>query len=55
MSLKLEPTGAICGAVITGVDLRQDLSDDLVAELRSHWVDNKLLVFPDQPLTNTDL
>ncbi len=55
MSLKLEPTGATCGAVVTGIDLRQDLSNDLVAELRSHWVDNKLLVFPDQPLTNTDL
>ena len=55
MSLKLEPTGAICGAVVTGIDLRQDLSDDLVAELRSHWVDNKLLVFPEQPLTDTDL
>lgn len=55
MSLKVEPTGAICGAVVTGIDLRQDLSDDLVAELRSHWVDKKLLIFPHQSLSDHDL
>lgn len=55
MSLKVEPTGAICGAVVTGIDLREDLSDDLVAELRSHWVENKLLIYPNQTLTNADL
>lgn len=55
MSLKVEPTGARCGAVITGVDLRESLSDDLVAELRSHWVKNKLLVFPKQDLSDADL
>lgn len=55
MSFKVEPTGAICGAVITGIDLREELSQDLVAELRSHWVDNKLLIFPDQRLSDDDL
>nr|WP_070959572.1 TauD/TfdA family dioxygenase [Hyphomonas sp. Mor2] len=55
MSLKVESTGAICGAVVTGIDLREDLSDDLVAELRAHWVEHKLLIYPDQQLTDTDL
>jgi len=55
MSLNVEPTGAICGAVVTGIDLREDLSADLVAELRAHWVENKLLIFPKQQLTDTDL
>ena len=55
MSLKIEPTNAICGAVVTGIDLREDLSEDLVAELRARWVEHKLLVFPDQDLKNSDL
>lgn len=55
MSLKVESTGSICGAVVTGIDLRENLSEDLVAELRAHWLSNKLLVFPDQQLTDTDL
>lgn len=55
MSFKVEPTGAICGAIVTGIDLRGDLSQDLVAELRAHWVENKLLVFPDQQLSDDDL
>ena len=55
MSLKIESTGAVCGAVVTGIDLKEDLSPDLVAELRQHWVENKLLIFPDQPITDADL
>ena len=55
MSLTITPTGSICGAVVTGVDLAQELSADLVAELRSHWLENKVLVFPGQHLSNTDL
>lgn len=55
MSLNVESTGAICGAVVTGIDLQEDLSTDLVAELRAHWVENKLLIFPKQQLTDTDL
>lgn len=55
MSLQIRPTGSICGAVATGIDLSKDLSADLVAEIRSHWVENKLLVFPDQHLSDHDL
>ena len=55
MSLQIRSTGSICGAVATGIDLSKDLSADLVAEIRSHWVENKLLVFPDQHLSDHDL
>ena len=55
MTLKVTPTTAICGAVATGVDLCADLAPDLVAELRAHWVEHKVLVFPEQQLGNADL
>jgi taurine dioxygenase len=55
MSFSVKETGAACGAIVTGLDLREDLSPDLVAELRAHWVKHKLLVFPDQPLNDHDL
>ena len=55
MTLQVESTGASCGAIVSGIELKEDLSPDLVAELRHHWVQNKLLIFPDQPITDTDL
>jgi taurine dioxygenase len=55
MTFKVTPTGSACGAVVTGVDLTQKISADLVAELRAHWLENKVLVFPDQRLSNDDL
>lgn len=55
MGLSIKPTGAACGAVVTGIDLRGSLSPDLVAELRASWVEHKLLVFPDQNLSDHDL
>ena len=36
MTLSVTPTGAACGAIVTGVKLSDDLSTDLVAELRAH-------------------
>jgi len=55
MTLSIKPTGAICGAIATGLDLSQELSADTIAEIRGHWVENKLLVFPDQKLGTDDL
>jgi len=53
--MHVEPTGASCGALVTGIDLSQNLSADLVAELRAHWLEHKVLAFPDQALSNDDL
>lgn len=55
MSLKVEPSGAACGAFITGVDLRQPISADLAGELRAHWLKHKVVAFPDQQLSDDDL
>ena len=55
MGLTVTPTGAVCGARVTGIDLREDLSADCIAELRDHWTKHKVLVFPDQQLGDADL
>lgn len=55
MGLKVTPSGASCGASVSGIDLSKPLSDDAVAEVRAHWLEHKVLAFPDQQLTDTDL
>ncbi len=55
MSLTVQPSGASCGATITGVQLNQSLSDNLVAEIREHWLEHKVVAFPDQQLTPAHL
>ncbi len=53
--MKITPTGSSCGAVVTGVDISKPLTDDLVSELRGHWLEHKVLVFPEQQLSNDAL
>lgn len=55
MGLSVEPTGASCGAFVTGIDLSAELSADCIAELRAHWTEHKVLAFPDQQMSNDDL
>jgi taurine dioxygenase len=52
--LQVTPSGEACGATVTGVDLRT-IDDETSAAIRQAWLDHKVLAFPDQPLTNTDL
>ena len=51
MPLTVTPSQASCGASITGVDLTQVLSDDSIAEIRSHWLEHKVVAFPNQELS----
>lgn len=53
--MDVQPTGQACGASVRGIDLRQELSAQQVAELRSLWLRYRVLVFPDQDLTDDDL
>ncbi len=53
--MTFEPTGEPCGVVVTGIDLTQDLSSDEIRTLRSQWLIHKVMVFPDQKLSNHDL
>ena len=47
------PSG--CGALVTDIDLKQSLSDDLISEVRAVWVQHQVLGFPDQFLALEDL
>ena len=55
MTLTITPTDSSCGAVVTGIDLSGELSPDLVAEIRGHWLEHKVLVFPEQALSPDQL
>lgn len=54
-AVQVEPTAASCGAFVTGVDLAADLDDETVAAIREAWMDHKVLVFPEQDLSDADL
>lgn len=43
------------GAQITGLDLSEDLSQDVVDEIRCYWLKYQVLAFADQPLTHAQL
>ena len=49
--IDVAPQGATVGAEVGGVDLRTDLSDEVIAEIRRALLDYKVLVFRDQPIT----
>ncbi len=55
MTFEVTPSGQACGATVRGVDLTEPLSGEDVAQIRSAWLDHKVLAFPDQPMTNHDL
>lgn len=55
MTLIVEKTEAACGAVVTGLDLKSDIDAATVAELRQHWLQHHVLVFPAQDLSDDDL
>ena len=53
--LDLQPVDGACGAIVTGLDLTAPLSEHCVAQLRSHWLQWQVLVFPDQAMDDNDL
>ena len=55
MALTLTPQAAPCGAIVQGIDLRQPLSAESVAEIRNAWLRHQVLAFPDQNLSLEDL
>ena len=55
MTLTVQASGDSCGATITGVRLNEPLSADLVAAIRGHWLEHKVVAFPDQQLSPEQL
>ena len=53
MQIKEQP-GAF-GALISGIDLSQNLSAETRSELREHWLRHQVVGFPDQKLSVYDL
>src|ERR1700733_8752470 len=49
-SFDIQPVAYTLGARVTGLDLRQGLSEDTYRELRTAWLGHLVLVFPGQEL-----
>lgn len=55
MNIQVEPTGAVIGAIVHGVDLRNHLDDETAAQLRSLFYKHSVLCIRDQNLSESDL
>jgi taurine dioxygenase len=55
MTLRVEPSGQACGARVTGVDLKQPLDQQTIADIRAAWLEHHVLAFPDQHLNDDQL
>ena len=53
--MDVQSTNEACGAVVTGIDLSQDLLDADLQAIRASWLEHHVLVFPDQHLSDEDL
>ena len=51
LSISVEPVAGSLGAVISGLDLSQDLSADHVAAIRQVWLKHLVIFFHDQNLS----
>jgi len=51
MTLTVRPLSHALGAAVTGIDLREPLDAETLATVRRIWLDNLVVVFPDQNLT----
>lgn len=50
MPIEVKKLAGSIGAVVSGVDLSAELSDDQVDEIRRAWLDHLVIFFRDQPL-----
>lgn len=53
--MKVTPSQAACGAMVTDVDLTQPLASEALATIRHAWLEHLVLGFPDQPMSISDL
>ncbi|MAZ45860.1 MAG: taurine dioxygenase [Gammaproteobacteria bacterium] len=55
MSLTINPNNNDFGASITGIDLSKGLSNKQIREIRNAWVKHRVISFPNQPISPSDL
>jgi len=55
MVIRVEPSGQVCGATVTGIDLAAPLDSETVAAIRAAWLEHHVLAFPDQVMTDDGL
>lgn len=53
--IRIQPSGAACGAALHGVDLSKPLDAETVAQIRAAWLAHSVVSFPDQRLSIEDL
>ncbi|WP_336987651.1 TauD/TfdA family dioxygenase [Altererythrobacter aquiaggeris] len=53
--LTVHPSGASCGASVSGADLSAPLDPMTIREIRNAWLKHRVLAFPDQHLDNDAL
>jgi taurine dioxygenase len=53
--MRVEPSGEVCGAVVTGVDLAGPLDPELVAAILAAWLEHRVLAFRDQVMDDDAL
>jgi taurine dioxygenase len=54
MPITVTPLSDALGAAITGVDLSQDIDAETVAAIKQAWLDNIIIVFPGQNITDDE-
>src|SRR5260370_38482106 len=53
-ALALRPLSAALGAEIIGIDLRQEIGDDVFAQIRDAWYQNLVILLRDQKLSEEE-
>ena len=53
-ALALRPLSAALGAEIIGIDLRQEIGDDVLAQIRDAWHQNLVILLRDQKLSEEE-
>jgi taurine dioxygenase len=54
MAITVTPLSDALGAAITGVDLRRDLDDATIQDIKQAWYDHVILVFPNQDINDDE-
>jgi taurine dioxygenase len=52
---KVKPLSGTVGAVLSGIDISEDLSADAIAEIRRAWLEHLVIFFRDQQLSDERL